>query len=136
MSIDVFSMLKPTQIVHVATIEGNEPRLRPMTLIVMERRMFFATGSTDAKTSQIASNPAVEFCLLEKSEQYTGTLRCRGILVPAQDVSLKQQVADHAPFVYEYWQDAADPDFVLYEVNPAQFRYMAPGEMKETVIAT
>lgn len=135
MSIDVFSLLKPTQMVHLATVEGTEPRLRPMTLIVMERRLFFATGSTDAKTAQIAANPATEWCLLERGGDYTGTMRCRGTMTLVSDPSLKQQVADHARFIYDYWRDAADPDFVLFELQPAQFRYMAPGDMKETVIA-
>ena len=130
----IFALLKPTQMVHLATIEGTEPRLRPMTLIVKDRRFYFATGATDAKTAQIAANPAVEFCLLERAEQYTGTLRCRGKLRLVASPAIRQEIADHAPFLYDYWKDPSDPDFVLFELIPTQYRYMAPGEMKDTVI--
>ena len=131
---NIYSLLKTTQMVHLATIDGDEPRLRPMTLIVKDRRFYFATGSTDDKTRQITSNPAVEFCLLEKAEPFTGTLRCRGNMIRIEDVAAKKEVAYHAPFIYEYWKEASDPDFVLYECKPYQFRYMAPGDMKDNVI--
>ncbi|MBP7204989.1 MAG: pyridoxamine 5'-phosphate oxidase family protein [Candidatus Cloacimonetes bacterium] len=134
MNIDILDTLAPTQMVHLATCEGNEPRLRPMTLIAKARRLWFATGSGDNKSAQIAANPNAEFCLLLKQGEYSGYLRGRGKLLPVTDIGLKQEVADHATFIYDYFGDASDPDYCLYELELRQLRHIKPGEMYEEVL--
>ncbi len=130
---DLLDTLKPTQMVLVATCEGMEPRLRPMTLIARERRLWLATGATDHKTAQIAANPNSEFCLLYQDAAGNGYLRGRGVLTPVEEIAVKRAVADFAPFIYAYWQDAADPDYRLFEFIPRQLRYLKPGDMLEEV---
>lgn len=134
MNIEILDTLAATQMVHVATCEGNEPRLRPMTLIAKDRRLWFATGARDNKSAQIAANPASEFCLLLREGQYSGYLRGRGRLRLVTDIGLKQEVADHAPFIYDYFRDASDPDYCLHEFELKQLSYLKPGEMYEEVL--
>lgn len=132
MNISILDTLKPTQMVHLATCEGNEPRLRPMTLIAKGRRLFLATGARDNKSAQIAANPNAEFCLYYSAEEGSGYLRGRGGLLRADD--LRQEIADFAPFIYAYWKDASDPDYRLYELKLRQLRYLQPGAMYEEVL--
>ncbi len=134
MKLNILDTLKPTQMVHVATCEGSEPRLRPMTLIAKERRLFLATGAKDHKSAQIAANPNAEFCLLYTSEEGSGYLRGRGVLIQVDELARKKEVADFAPFIYAYWTDAADPDYRLYELELRQLRYIKPGEMYEEIL--
>lgn len=127
----ILETLKPTQMVHLATCENGQPRLRPMTLICKDGRLFFATGSTDSKSSQIAVNPQAEFCLLLQSATNSGYLRGSGRLLQIEDISLRKEIADFATFIYDYWQDPADPGYRLYELELKQLRLMQPGEMTE-----
>jgi uncharacterized pyridoxamine 5'-phosphate oxidase family protein len=130
---NILNTLKPTQMVHVATCEGFEPRVRPMTMICLDGRLYFATGSSDNKSSQIAANPHAEFCLLLPGDGCTGYLRGRGRLRQVDEVVVKKGVADFATFIYNYWRDAADPGFRLYEMELSQLRYMEPGADLEEV---
>ena len=125
--------LKDTQMVTIATCDGNQPRVRPMTLIYMDDKFFFATGSKDTKNSQLLTNPKTEFCLVVSKESGNGYIRGSGVMKIEESFSQKEAVAEHAKFVYDYWQDPQDPDFVLYELILQQIRFMSPGEMLEEV---
>lgn len=113
-----WQLLESIQAVSVASVECDQPRLRPMTLICMKQRLFLATGAKDSKVKQWQKNPKTECLLALKSEAGNGYLRIAGGLVVVQDLALKQMVADHAKFIYNYWQDPASPDYILYELIP------------------
>lgn len=130
---DFWHLFTKTQAVSVASIENEQPRLRPMTLICKDERLFLATGSKDSKVSQWAQNPRLECLLPQKSGDFSGYLRISGTVQAVWDQELRQQVADFAPFIYNYWKDSANPDFVLYEILPVQWRYLKPGEDLETI---
>ncbi len=122
------SHLKKTQWVSVATCEHGQPRVRPMTLIYNNEKFYFATGAEDEKCRQIDANPKGEFCNLFKAEDYYGYLRVAGRFQDITDVSVKKEIADISGFVYEYWKDAADPGYKLYEFIVTEVSYLKPGE--------
>jgi len=130
----ILSLLKKLQAVQLATVEGDQPRLRPMTMIVKDGRFYFATGSRDNKTKQLDSNSKAEFCLLLPSGKSTGYLRGSGKMHKVEDQKVKKAVADWAEFIYDYWKEASDPDFILYELHLKQIRHMVPGDMNETLV--
>ncbi|MDD3523222.1 MAG: pyridoxamine 5'-phosphate oxidase family protein [Candidatus Cloacimonetes bacterium] len=128
-----WDILNKTQPVAVASVEGDQPRLRMMTLIMLENRLFLATGSKDAKTRQWAQNPKLECMYLLSDERGNGYLRITGTVRRVGSVPLKHSVAEHARFIYQYWQDADSPDYVLYEIEVSQWRYLKPGVDTEEV---
>lgn len=134
MDISILDTLKPTQMVHLATCEGSEPRVRPMTLIARGRELFLATGASDNKSAQLEANPNAEFCLFLREEAVSGYLRGRGLLLREDAARIKKEVADFAPFIYNYWSDPADPGYRLYRLELRQLRYLKPGEMLEEVL--
>lgn len=134
MATDFQKHFKVTQMVHVATCMDAQPHLRPMTLIVHEGRYYFATGAGDSKSAELDANPRAEFCLLIKQDAYTGYIRAAGEMRKVEDLALKTAVADASGFIYDYFNNPADPDFRLYELVPSRVRYMLPGEMLDTVI--
>lgn len=125
--------LEATQTALLATCENLEPRLRPMTLICKGGKLYFATGATDTKSTQIAANPNAEFCLLYTQGKYSGYLRGRGILRQVEEVARKKEIADFATFIYDYWKEASDPAYRLFELELRQLRYLKPGDMYEEV---
>jgi len=129
----ILALLRKIQPVTLATCERDQPRLRPMTLIVKDQRFYFATGSTDSKSTQLATNPRAEFCLNITTEANSGYLRGSGEMKRVTDQSIRKEIADWAEFIYQFWADSTDPDYCLYELELRQTRYIAPGEMKETI---
>ena len=57
----ILKQLKETQFVALATFDGMRPRVRPMTLIYLDRRFWMVTSSSSNKVTQIKQNPNVEF---------------------------------------------------------------------------
>jgi len=122
-------MLKKLQMVQLATISGNEPRIRPMTMIWWQDKYWFATSSGDPKVAQLDANPQAEWCLLLPQDGCTGYLKGRGSMLKVSDPALRKAVADFAGFIYDYWKDASDPDYTLYEMQLSSLRLMRPGAM-------
>ncbi|HPF08299.1 MAG TPA: pyridoxamine 5'-phosphate oxidase family protein [Candidatus Cloacimonadota bacterium] len=123
--------LKKLQMVHLATIEADQPRLRPMTMIYWQQRFWFATGSQDRKAIQLKANPKAEWCLIVPGEDCTGYLKGSGVMRTETDPAIRKALADYAQFLYDYWKDASDPDFVLYEMQISELKLMLPGAMLE-----
>ena len=130
---EVFTHLHKTQAVTLATCEGDQPRLRPMTLIVKDNRLFFATGSTDSKSRQLCANPKAEFCLSISNGTSNGYLRGSGTMKLVTDQSIRTEIADWSGFIYNYWEESTNPDYYLYELILKQSRFMTPGAMQETI---
>lgn len=124
-------ILKKLQMVQLATVELDQPRVRPMTMIWWQERFWFATGAQDSKAIQIRDNPKAEWCLLIPGEGCTGYLKGAGVMRAESEPAIRQAFADYAVFVYDYWKDANDPDFVLYEMRITELKLMVPGAMLE-----
>jgi len=65
---EALSVLKNVQMVHVATWDGEFPRVRPMSLVYDGGRFWVCTGSSDAKARQLEAHPVFEFSLLLEGE--------------------------------------------------------------------
>lgn len=120
--------------IFLATTEGDQPRVRPVTLIHLRNRLCVTTGSNDAKVKQIRRNPNVEFCLLLEKDERKGTIRaeCEAKIVENQDV--KADVYNNISFAKEFWRSSEDPNYTLIELHPISFEYMKPGSVQAVKI--
>ncbi len=118
------------QPVMLATVEGMQPRIRPVTLIYYEQRFWVTTGSKSAKVKQIERNPQMEFCLQFQRESGGGYVRVAGVGEIVVDRETKKRVAEHIDFFTDYWKDVDDPDYALLRIRPIAVEYMRPGEME------
>jgi uncharacterized pyridoxamine 5'-phosphate oxidase family protein len=117
------------QNVFLATADGNQPRLRPVTLIRLKNRLFVATGAGDAKVKQIKQNPKTEFCLLLEKEGKKGTIRAECVAELVQDRNLKAEAYNKIPFMKEFWSSPEDSGYALIELRPTGYEYMRAGSM-------
>jgi len=115
--------------VMLATSEGDQPRVRPVTLIRHRDSFWVATGAESAKVAQIRANPKVEFCLPLKSEEGNGYVRVGGSGEVVDDQRIKEDLACHIEFFANYWKGADDPTYALIKISPREVEYMRPGEM-------
>lgn len=131
---EVWQNLGEQQYIFLATTEGNQPRVRPVTLIHLQDKLFVATGSNDAKVKQIEQNPKTEFCLLLEKSEGKGTIRaqCIAHIVDAKDV--KANVFNKIPFLREFWKTPDDPNYTLIKLQPIEFEYMKPGSIQSIKI--
>ena len=63
---------KDQQHIFLATSEGDQPRVRPVTLVCLNEKFWILTGTKNAKTKQIMKNPKIEFCLLFQKGGHQG----------------------------------------------------------------
>ncbi|HIU35909.1 MAG TPA: pyridoxamine 5'-phosphate oxidase family protein [Candidatus Fimenecus excrementigallinarum] len=59
----VYDFLKKAETYYLATIDGDQPRVRPFgTIHAFEGRLYIQTGKAKPVSRQIAANPKVELC--------------------------------------------------------------------------
>lgn len=59
----VYEFLKDAETYYLATVEGDQPRVRPFgTVNVFEGKIYIQTGRNKAVSRQIEANHKVELC--------------------------------------------------------------------------
>ena len=116
--------------IFLATIEGDQARVRPVTLVHLQNKLFVTTGSSDAKVKQIKQNPKTEFCLMLEKNERKGTIRaeCEARIVENKDI--KADVYNNISFAKEFWKSPEDPNYTLIWLQPSAFEYMKPGTVQ------
>ena len=130
----IWGSFAPQQHVFLATSEGDQPKVRPVTLIHFQKRLYVATGSGDAKVRQLKGNPKAEFCLLLERGDQKGTLRAECITRLVEDKEIRADVFNEIPFIREFFKTPEDPGYALVWLKPVLFEYMKPGEIQSVKI--
>lgn len=74
----VAKFLKEAETYYLATVEGDQPRVRPFgTAHIFEGKLYLQTGKSKNVSKQIHANPKVEICAFKNGEW----LRIAGELV-------------------------------------------------------
>lgn len=118
--------------VILATSEGEQPRLRPVTLIHLDGRFLITTGTRSKKVIQIRENPRVELLLPEGED--TGYVRGRCVARVLDDYAVKRVLHERAPHVSQLWEGPEDEDLTVIELEPVEYDYMRPGDFSSTTI--
>ena len=65
----VYDFLKKAEVYYLATVEGDQPRVRPFgTINEFEGKLYIQTGKVKPTSKQLASNPKVEICAFTGGE--------------------------------------------------------------------
>lgn len=60
---EVYEFLKKAGVYYLATIEGDQPRVRPFgTVDIFEGKLYIQTGKSKAVVRQLKANPKAEIC--------------------------------------------------------------------------
>ena len=73
----VYEFLKAAETYYLATVEGDQPRVRPFgTIHMFEGKLYIQTGKGKSVAKQIAANPKIELCAMKGDEwiRVAGTL--------------------------------------------------------------
>ena len=121
------------QHVFLATDDSGHPRVRPVTLISFENKLWITTDTKSAKVRQVKANPKIEFCFAFKEKDQDCCLRVLGAAKIVRNRSTKAKLAAHLPFFKEHWKDVNDPNYTLLEIRPSEVECVTP---EETLRAT
>lgn len=90
----VEKFLKNAETYYLATVEGDQPRVRPFgTVNIFEGKLYIQTGNTKPVSKQIHANPKVELCAFKDGEW----LRVAGTLTVDDRREAKQAMLDAYP---------------------------------------
>lgn len=111
---EVYEFIKSAQTYYLATVEGDQPRVRPFgTVDVFEDKLYIQTGKIKAVSKQIQANPKVELCAFKD-----GTwLRLAGELVRDERVETKAHMLANYPELQAMYSAEDDNTEVLYFKN-------------------
>jgi general stress protein 26 len=126
----ILNKFKETQFVALATIDGIQPRVRPMTLINLDRRFWMVTSTSSSKVIQIKQNSNVEFTYQFNENSEDCCIRILGKAKIIKDKKTKTSIAKRIYFFNNYWSSPEDPDYTLLEILPDELQYVAPSGMK------
>ena len=126
----VCNFLKEAGVYYLATVEGNQPRVRPFgTAHIFEGKLYIQTGKVKPVSKQIAMNPKVEICAFKDGEW----LRVAGELVNDDRIEAKKSMLDAYENLRGMYNENDDNTQVLYIQNAvATFSsFVAPAEVVE-----
>ncbi|MBQ8921811.1 MAG: pyridoxamine 5'-phosphate oxidase family protein [Oscillospiraceae bacterium] len=108
---EVLEFLKKAGTYYLATVEGDQPRVRPFgTAAVFEGRLYIQTGKSKSVSKQLQANPKAEICAFAD-----GTwLRISGELVRDDRLEAKRYMLDCYPELKSMYDAEDDNTEVLY----------------------
>jgi len=108
---EVYEFLKKCGTYYLATIEEDQPRVRPFgTIDVFEDKLYIQTGKVKEVSKQIQANPKVELCAFGE-----GTwIRLSGKLVRDDRIEPKKHMLDAYPALKGMYSAEDDNAEVLY----------------------
>ena len=111
---EVFDFLKCAGTYYLATVEGDQPRVRPFgTVDIFEDKLYIQTGKSKDISKQLASNPKAEICAFKDGVW----LRVAGELVNDDRVEAKEHMLDNYPELKGMYSAQDDNTQVLYFKN-------------------
>ena len=110
----VCNFLKEAGVYYLATVEGDQPRVRPFgTAHIFEGRLYIQTGKVKPTSRQLAANPKAEI-----SAFHNGTwIRLAGELVEDDRVEAKRSMLDAYPNLRGMYDENDGNTQVLYFKN-------------------
>ena len=110
----VCEFLKNAGVYYLATVEGDQPRVRPFgTVHIFKGKLYIQTGKVKSVSRQLAANPKAEICAF-----HNGTwLRIAGELVEDDRVEAKKSMLDAYPNLRNMYDENDGNTQVLYFRN-------------------
>ena len=125
----VCQFLKDAGVYYLATVEGDQPRVRPFgTAHIFEGKLYIQTGKVKPTSRQILANPKVEISAFHNG----AWIRLAGVLVEDDRVEAKKSMLDAYPDLRGMYNENDGNTQVFYFQN-AVATISAFGAAPETI---
>ena len=110
----VLDFLKAAEVYYLATVEGNQPRVRPFgTVNEFEGKIYIQTGKVKPTSKQLAANPKAEICAFKDG----AWIRVACELVEDDRYEAKKSMLDAYPNLRGMYSEDDGNTQVLYMQN-------------------
>lgn len=125
---DMIALFDERSSVMLATVAGDRPSARPMTLMKLDGELFMLTEAGSPKLAELRANPR---CLVYRgfsdgTNNGFITLDCTAAeeTSPAE----RRRLFERSGYAATYWLSPGDPKLCLLRLFPDSGRVMMPGE--------
>jgi len=95
---EIIAFLNANPTCYLATVEGNKPHVRAMTIVKAdENGIIIETGTFKDVYKQMSANPNVELCFFSRQDDIQ--VRVSGAVEPVDDIELKKEIVAQRPFL-------------------------------------
>lgn len=110
----VCQFLKDAGVYYLATVEGDQPRVRPFgTAHIFDGKLYIQTGKVKPVSKQLAENPKAEICAFHGGKW----VRIAGELVEDDRVEARKSMLDAYPNLRSMYDENDGNTQVLYFKN-------------------
>ena len=111
---EVNDFLKQAGVYYLATVEGDQPRVRPFgTVNIFEGKLYIQSGKKKDVAKQIAANPKAEICAFKDGKW----IRIAGELVEDDRIEAQKSMLDAYPDLGGMYQPGDGNTVVYYFKN-------------------
>ena len=111
---EIYDFLKECNTFYLATVEENQPRVRPFgTINIFENKLYIQTEKKKNVSKQIQKNNKVEICGFKNGEW----IRLSGQLIRDDRIEAKKDMLDHYENLRGMYSEFDDNTEVLYFKN-------------------
>jgi general stress protein 26 len=123
---EIWKYFSNTPLIHLATLDGDFPRVRMMALIEHNDKLWLASKSHWHKVAQIRKNANIEFTVPVRGEQQAGCIRATGRANIIEDEKVREELSKVIPWFDGYWNSPDDPNFTLISITLTSIKYDNP----------
>ena len=124
---EVYEFLKKCGTYYLATVEDDQPRVRPFgTIDIFEDKLYIQTGKVKDVSKEMQANPKVEICAFDGQKW----IRVAGEVVRDDRVEPKKHMLDSYPNLQALYRADDDNTEVLYLKNATATIYSFTEEPK------
>jgi uncharacterized pyridoxamine 5'-phosphate oxidase family protein len=108
---EVYDFLKKCGTYYLATVEGDQPRVRPFgTVAIFDGKLYIQTGKVKPVSKQLHANPKAEICGFMDGQW----IRVSGKLIADERIEAKKHMLDDYPQLRGMYNENDDNTEVLY----------------------
>lgn len=112
---EVYEFLKACGAYYLATVEGNQPRVRPFgTIDLYEGKLYIQTGKSKSVANQLKQNPHVELCAMSADGRW---IRVAAEAVLDDNIAAQAHMLDAYPNLQAMYQPGDGNTEVYYLKN-------------------
>ena len=125
----VYEFLKKAEVYYLATVEGDQPRVRPFgTIDLFEDKLYIQTGKIKPVANQMKANPKVEISAMAEGKW----IRIAAEAVLDDNIAAQEHMLDAYPNLRGMY-DENDGNTQVFYLKDAEATFSAFGAPAETV---
>jgi uncharacterized pyridoxamine 5'-phosphate oxidase family protein len=122
---EVYDFLKQASTYYIATIEGDQPHVRPFgTIDIFDSKLTIQTGRSKDVSKQLAANPKAEICAFVDG----AWLRVKATLVDTNSLAAEEQMLEAYPELKHIYTAGDGNNQIFYLTNATATFYSFTGE--------